>query len=310
LLSAAEQQRVDLTPAKLRTALTSTADHIEGVQAYEEGAGLIDVVAAWKSIRRGASAHEYTVKAPVDTSIDYALETPGYGTGLYDREGGLKAGQKKTYEVTVARTSGADKAIRHELSFANNAGGTFEVVGSDTVKLPLNQPVTVKVRAAPRSEGLKSAILEVDDPGTEGVDKQVLTTVVVAPEVKYTYSASGSVQRNSTASYFVTVPEGARTLEVAIGGLKGQSQTRFVTIHPYGVPVDTTSTPYCYNNYLDGNGCAPDVRSYAEPQPGVWEIEVESRRTSPLLDNPYRLDVAVLGADFDPEVVTVPEAVA
>ncbi|CAL9571033.1 hypothetical protein SUDANB145_04825 [Streptomyces sp. enrichment culture] len=314
LLSAAKQRHLDLTPATLRTALTSTADHIKGVQAYEEGAGLIDVVDAWKSIRRGASAHKYTVKAPVDTAIDYALQTPGFGTGLYDREGGLKAGQKKTYEITLTRTTGADKALRHKLRFENNAGRTFEVVGSDTVKLPLNQPVTVEVRAAPRSAGLKSAILEVDDPQTEGVDQQVMTTVVVAAplaaEQKYSYSASGSVQRNSTTSYFVTVPEGARTLEVAIGGLKGQSQTRFIAIHPYGVPLDNTSTPYCYNNYLDGNGCKPDVRSYADPQPGVWEIEVESRRTSPLLDNPYTLDVSLLGADFDPEVVTVPEAKA
>ncbi|MEU4656715.1 S8 family serine peptidase [Streptomyces sp. NPDC023723] len=310
LLSAAKQKHIDLTPANLRTALTSTADHIKGVQAYEEGAGLINVVDAWKSIREGATAHTYTVKAPVDTAIDYALETPGFGTGLYDREGGLKAGQQKTYEITLTRTSGADKAIRHELSLANNAGSTFQVVGSRTVNLPLNQPVTVKVRAAPRSEGLKSAILEVDDPKTEGVDQQVMTTVVVAPEVKYTYSASGSVQRNSTASYFVTVPEGAKSLEVAIGGLKGKSQTRFITIHPYGVPLDETSTPYCYNNYLDGNGCKPDVRAYADPQPGVWEVEVESRRTSPLLDNPYQLDVSVLGADFAPEVVTVPEATA
>ncbi|MBT2411960.1 S8 family serine peptidase [Streptomyces sp. ISL-12] len=314
LLSAAKQKHLDLTPATLRTALTSTADHIKGVQAYEEGAGLINVVDAWKSIRRGASAHEYTVKAPVDTAIDYALQTPGFGTGLYDREGGLKAGQKKTYEITLTRTTGADKALRHELRFENNADRTFEAVGSDTVKLPLNQPVTVEVRAAPRSAGLKSAILEVDDPKTEGVDQQVMTTVVVAAplaaEQKYSYSVSGSVQRNSTTSYFVTVPEGARTLEVAIGGLKGRSQTRFIAIHPYGVPLDNTSTPYCYNNYLDGNGCKPDVRSYADPQPGVWEIEVESRRTSPLLDNPYTLDVSLLGADFDPEVVTVPEAKA
>jgi hypothetical protein len=50
------------------------------------------------------------------------------------------------------------------------------------------------------------------------------------------------------------------------------------------------------------------VRSYADPQAGVWEIEVEARRTSPLLDNPYKLDVSVLGAVFDPETVTVPEA--
>lgn len=308
LISAAKQKGLDLTPATLRTALTSTADHIKGVQAYEEGAGLINIPDAWDSIRDGATAHDYAVKAPVDTAIDYALKTPGFGTGLYDREGGLKAGERRTYDITVTRTSGENRAIRHELHFENNAENTFRIVGSDEVRLPLNQPVTVKVQAAPRSAGLKSAILEVDDPRTEGVDKQILSTVVVSAPVKYTYKASGSVQRNSTTSYFVTVPEGASALEVAIGGLKDKSQTRFISIHPYGVPVEDTGTPYCYNNYLDGNGCKPDVRSYADPQAGVWEIEVEARRTSPLLDNPYKLDVAVLGAAFDPAVVTVPEA--
>ncbi|MER5749908.1 S8 family serine peptidase [Streptomyces sp. NPDC002088] len=310
LLSAAKQKGIALTPATLRTALTSTADHIKGVQAYEEGAGSINIVDAWDAIEDGATAHDYTVQAPVDTAIDYALKTPGFGTGLYDREGGLKAGQKKTYDVTITRTSGADKAIRHELHFENNAGDTFRIVGSDEVKLPLNQPVTVKVQAAPKSAGIKSAILEVDDPKTEGLDKQILTTVVVSTPVKYTFSASNTVQRNSSQSYFVTVPEGAKSLEVAIGGLKDKSQTRFLAVHPYGTPVDNTGTPYCYNNYLDGNGCKPDVRSYADPQAGVWEIDVESRRTSPLLDNPYKLDVAVLGAAFDPETVTVPEAKA
>jgi hypothetical protein len=309
LLSAAKQKKIDLTPATLRTALTSTADHIKGVQAYEEGAGLMNIEDAWDSIRDGATSHAYTVKAPVDTAIDQFLKTPGYGTGLYDREGGLKAGQKKTYEVTITRTSGADKAIRHELHFENNAGGTFRIVGSDEVKLPLNQPVTVKVQAAPKSAGLKSAILEVDDPGTEGIDRQVLNTVVVAAPLKYTFSAAGSVQRNSTQHYFVTVPEGAKSLEVAMSGLKDKSQTRFISIHPYGVPSDPTSTINCYPNYTNpADTCRPDLRSYADPQPGVWEIEVESRRTSPLLDNPYKLDVAVLGAAFDPETVTVPEA--
>ncbi|MFF9115605.1 S8 family serine peptidase [Streptomyces massasporeus] len=309
LISAAKQKKIDLTPATLRTALTSTADHIKGVQAYEEGAGLMNIPDAWDAIRDDATAHTYTVKAPVDTAIDQFLKTPGFGTGLYDREGGLKAGQKKTYEITLTRTSGADKAIRHELHFENNAGRTFRIVGSDEVKLPLNQPVTVKVQAAPKSAGLKSAILEVDDPKTEGIDRQVLSTVVVSTPLKFTTSAKNTVQRNSSHHYFVTVPEGAKTLEVAMSGLKDKSQTRFISIHPYGVPSDPTSTINCYPNYSNpANTCRPDVRSYADPQAGVWEIEVESRRTSPLLDNPYKLDVAVLGAAFDPETVTVPEA--
>ncbi|MEV6182754.1 S8 family serine peptidase [Streptomyces sp. NPDC052015] len=308
LLSAAKQKGIELTPAVLRTALTSTAEHVKGLQAYEEGSGAIDIVDAWDSIEDGATAHEYTVKAPVDTAIDFALKTPGFGTGVYDREGGLKAGQKKTYDVTITRTSGADKAIRHELDLVNNAAGTFKILGDDEVKLPLNKPVTVKVQAAPRSKGIKSAILEVDDPRTEGVDKQILNTVVVSTPVAHTFSTENTVQRNSSQHYFLTVPEGATSLEVAMSGLKDKSQTRFISIHPYGVAVEDSATIYCYNNYLDGNGCKPDARSYADPQPGVWEIEVESRRTSPLLDNPYKLDVTVYGAAFDPETVTVPEA--
>ncbi|WP_240138675.1 S8 family serine peptidase [Streptomyces sp. MUM 178J] len=314
LLSAAEQRNIELTPARLRTALTSTAKHIPGVQAHEQGAGLINIVGAWKVIKKtaekNADAHAYTVKAPVDTSIDFALETPGFGTGLYDREGGLKAGQSRTYDITVTRTSGPDGAVAHRLKWKNN-DGAFRLPGGGKVTLPLNQPVTVTVQARPKTAGVHSAILEVDDRRTQGVDKQILATVVVAHELAkpdYSFSASGAVQRNSTRSYFVTVPEGAKNLEVALGGLAKGSQTRFIGIHPYGLPVDDSSTIFCYPNYQHpANECRPDLRSYSEPLPGVWEIEVESRRTSPLLNNPYELDVTVLGADFDPAVKTLPE---
>ncbi|WP_327367447.1 S8 family serine peptidase [Streptomyces sp. NBC_01217] len=312
LLSAAKQKHIELPPADLRTALTSTATHIEGVPAHAQGSGLINIVGAWKQIeKQGSPAHEYSVKAPVDTAIDFALKTPGFGTGLYDREGGLKAGQQKSYDVTITRTTGPDKAVKHKLSWKNN-DGTFKLTGSDTVSLPLGEPVTVKVQAKPRSAGVHSAILQVDDSRTVGVDQQILSTVVVStPLVKpgYAFKASGSVQRNGTTSYFVTVPEGAKTLEVAMSALRSGSQTRFISIHPYGVAMEDSGTPFCYPNYENpANTCRPDVRSYASPAPGVWEIEVEARRTSPLLDNPYKLDVSLLGATFDPAVQTIAEA--
>ena len=312
LLSAAEQKGIELPPADLRTALTSTATHIKDVPAHAQGAGLMNIVGAWKQIeKKGAPAHEYTVKAPVDTAIDFALKTPGFGTGLYDREGGLKAGQKKSYDVTVTRTTGPDRAVAHKLSWKNN-DGTFKLTGPGTVSLPLGKPVTVKVQAKPRTAGVHSAILVVDDARTTGVDQQILSTVVVAEELVkpgYAFSTSGSVKRNGTTSYFVNVPEGAKTLEVALSALRSGSQTRFISLHPYGVAVEDSSTIYCYPNYENpANTCRPDTRSYKDPQPGVWEIEVESRRTSPLLDNPYKLDVSLLGATFDPAVQTIAEA--
>ncbi len=312
LLSAAKQKHIELPPADLRTALTSTATHIKDVPAHAQGAGLINIVGAWKLIeKKGAPAHEYAVKAPVDTDLSDRLKTPGFGTGLYDRKSGLKAGQTKTYDVTVTRTTGPDKAVKHQLSWKNN-DGTFKLAGPGTVSLPLGEPVTVKVEAKPGSKGVHSAILRVDDKKTVGVDQQILTTVVVSTELakpSYAFKASGSVQRNSSTSYFLTVPEGAKTLEVALSGLRSGSQTRFISIHPYGVQMENSSTINCYPNYENpANTCRPDVRSYKDPQPGVWEIEVEARRTSPLLDNPYKLDVSLLGATFDPAVRTLPEA--
>ncbi|MFJ3280007.1 S8 family serine peptidase [Streptomyces halstedii] len=312
LLSAAKQKNIELPPADLRTALTSTASHIDGVPAHAQGAGLIDIVAAWKQIsEKGSPAHEYTVKAPVDTAIDFALKTPGFGTGLYDREGGLKTGQKKTYDVVITRTTGPDKDVKHKLSWKND-DGTFKLTGKKNVSLPLGKPVTVQVQAKAKTAGVHSAILQVDDKKTSGIDHQILTTVVIANDLVkpgYAFKASGSVQRNGTTSYFLNVPEGAKTLEVALSALRSGSQTRFISLHPYGVPVENSSTVNCYPNYENpANTCRPDVRSYEDPQPGVWEVEVEARRTSPLLDNPYKLDVSLLGASFNPAVRTLPEA--
>jgi subtilisin family serine protease len=312
LLSAAKQSRIGLTPAKLRTALTSTATHIKGAQAYEEGSGLINIVSAWHLIKKGVEAHDYTVKAPVNTVYSSALATPGFGTGIYDREGGLKTGERRTYEVTITRTTGPDRPVRHTLEWANN-DGTFRLDGPSSVLLPLNKPVTVKVAAKTYSTGVHTAILEVDDRSTGGTDTQILATVVVSkPQAapSYAVNASGSVQRNSTKSYFVTVPEGAKTLEIAMNGLATGSQTRFIAIPPEGVPADPTTTTSCYPNYSTTNGCRPELRSYADPTPGVWEIEVESRRTSPLLDNPYAVTATALGATFDPAVQTLDEAKA
>ncbi|XUM00079.1 S8 family serine peptidase [Streptomyces venezuelae ATCC 10712] len=307
LISAAKQKGIALSPLTLRTALTSTAQRIPGVAAHEQGSGLMDIEEAWESIKDGATAHDYKVEAPVDTVI---FPAPHTGTGVYDREGGLKVGQKRVYDVTITRTSGPNRPIEHELDLRYN-DGTFRILGDDEIDLPLNKPVTVKLQARAATPGAHSVILEADDERTEGVDKQILATSIVSADLAgpgYGFSATGSVQRNSSTSYFVTVPQGAKTLEVALGGLKEKSQTRFISIHPVGVGMEDSATTMCYPHYNPANTCRPDLRSYANPTPGVWEIEVEARRTSPDLDNPYKLNVTALGVDFDPAVQTVPEA--
>jgi hypothetical protein len=104
------------------------------------------------------------------------------------------------------------------------------------------------------------------------------------------------VQRGNYKSYFITVPEGAKSLEFTLGGLKKGSRTRLVASNPWGMRVK------------DDDPKTSDVAVYTSPMPGVWEIGVESVETSALLDNPYKLNAAVYRAAFDPEAVTVPEA--
>ena len=68
LLSAAKADGASpLTPAALRTALTSTADNIKGVPAYAQGAGLIDIVDAWTPDRRRRHRPRRTPSRPRST---------------------------------------------------------------------------------------------------------------------------------------------------------------------------------------------------------------------------------------------------
>ena len=118
-------------------------------------------------------------------------------------------------------------------------------------------------------------------------------------------TVSGSVERNLVKRHFVTVPEGAKALQVNLSGTAADSQTRFIAFTPYGVPVEDTATTQCYLNFSDTAACNPTSRAYPDPIPGVWEIIVESRRTSPTLDNPYTLTTAAQGVTVSPATQTV-----
>jgi hypothetical protein len=185
--------------------------------------------------------------------------------------------------------------------------GTFSL-SQKSVSLPKGTPVVIRVTAKP-SLGAHSAVLNIDDPKTDGLDGSMMMAVAAGQEFpsSYTITRDGVAKRNEAQRYYVTVPAGVKALEVSMSGRQAGSQTRFLAFHPYGVPLDNTSTPNCYSNYgsPEGNGCDPNTRAYADPTPGVWEILVEARRTSPLENNPFTLTTKLLGADIDPAQVTL-----
>jgi subtilisin family serine protease len=313
LLSAAKATGKSVRPAELRRAIYSSAKWIDGVPAHGQGNGRFEVNGAWRLLKGGVQARGYAADAPVCTPISDFLATPGRGTGIYNRcaasSGGQRPGVAKTYEVKLTRTSGPANAVSHALRLVGN-DGSFKAPAS--VMLPLNTAVSVSVQVK-AGVGVHSVSMEVDDPKTSTVDFEVLNTVVVSNDTKapsYQFAASGSVDRNSFKSYFVTVPEGAAALQVNLSGIAAGSQTRFIAFHPWGIPVESTSSLVCYTNFSDPAACNPLERSYENPEPGIWEIEVESRRTSPVLANPFKLTARVQGVTVEPAVIELPSVTA
>ncbi len=307
LVSAAKQAGVQVQPAQLRQAMNSSARFLVGYGAYEQGNGLIRVGNAWDLLKTNAKTVNISSSVAVNTILSGFLATPGFGQGIYDREG-VKAGDSYTRAYTFTRTSGGGGTKSYAVSWVGN-DGTFGSAAS--IALPLNTPVTFNVTVHPTTSGVHSAILSLNDPSNPGVEAQTLNTVVAADQFttgnNYTVSKMGSIGRNQSTSFFVAVPVNTPALKVDLtgGGAAGLGQVRFLRFHPYGVGLESNSTPDNYNPPVPGCGSNCSVatatsRTTANPQAGVWEITVEARRTSDVLNAPFSITASILGATVSP----------
>jgi subtilisin family serine protease/uncharacterized membrane protein len=312
LLSAARATGTRAPAAALRQAMASTADPIKGSRTTAQGTGLVDTEGAWSLLARGVSTRSYTIAAPVCSALSHELGTPDTGTGVYNRclpsAGGQREGSTRTYAVAVTRTSGPARATSHHLSWIGN-DGTFSA--PRTVSLRRGSATSIRITAHSVTRGEHSAILRVDDPATHGVD-QLVPVTVVATQVPHApnrmVGQRGSVERGSTTSVFVAVPRGVGSLRLSLDSVAAGRQVRFLAIDPYGVPVDSNAGNHCYTHQVNGSDCDALSRSYEQPVPGVWEIEVEARRTSSALDNPYHLTAELQGLKVTPGTVTIETA--
>ena len=312
LLSAARATGTKASPAALRTAMTSTADLIKGSRTTAQGTGLVDTEGAWSLLADGVATRSYRVAAPVCTALSHQLARPNVGTGVYNRclpsAGGQRPGSTRRYAVKVTPMDGPARPRLHRLTWIGN-DGTFSAPRSVTLRR--GSPATIRIKARTVTAGEHSAVLRVNDPGTKGVD-QLIPVTVVANEVpssrNRTVARRGSVERGSSTSVFVAVPRGLDNLRLSLDAMPAGRQVRFLAIDPYGVPVDPSASNRCYTNQTGGADCNALRRAYEQPVPGVWEIEIEARRTSSALDNPFHLSAELQGLKVTPGTVTVETA--
>jgi subtilisin family serine protease len=304
LLSAAKQSNAQKQPDQLRQALKSSASYIGRFGAHEQGDGLINVGAAWDLLKTNIKTVDIQSSVPVNTVISNFLATPNVGVGIYDREG-VNVGQSYVRQYTFTRTSGGGGSTAYNLSWLGN-DGTFSSAAS--ISLAKDAPATLDVTVNPGSPGIHSAILNLDDPSTAGIDYQTLNTIVVPHEFtaanNYSFTASGAIGRNQITSYQFRVPPGTPAFKVDFSGpdgTAGTGQARFLRYHPFGLPIDNNNSLSCYSPPVPGgSSCPPFSRTQTDPQAGVWEVTVDARRTSDVADTPYTLTVSILGASVSP----------
>jgi subtilisin family serine protease len=311
LVSAAIQAGVSSKPDQIRQAIRSSARFIDHYGAYEQGNGLINVNAAWNLLQANIQPVTITSSVEVHTVLSGFLATPGQGEGIFDREG-VAAGDSYSRTYTFTRTTGGAGSKTYNLSWVGN-DGTFSTAVA--IGLKKNTPTTLTVAVHPTSAGTHSAILNLDDPLTPGIDAQRLNTVVAAEQFSsannYASTHSGTIDRNQVTSFFYNVPANTPAFKVDLvggGSTPGAGQIRFLRFHPYGVNLDDNSSLSCYNPSSGSCVGSPTSRTVTNPLAGVWEVSVEARRTSDTASAPYSLTASILGATVSPNPDTIASA--
>jgi hypothetical protein len=266
----------------------------------------MNVAAAWNLLKTNIQTVDISSSVPVNTLITGFLATPNVGRGIHDREG-VTLGQSYTRQYTFTRNSGGGGSTTYNVSWVGN-DGTFSSASS--ISLAKGAAQTFVVNVNPATAGVHSALLNLDDPSTAGIDYQTMNVVVV-PEIftaanNYTVVKSGTIGRNQTKSFFFKVPAATPAFKVDLTGpsvAAGTGQVRFLRFHPYGVGIDSNSS---LDNYCP-SATAPTTcpasalsRTTSNPIAGVWEVTVEARRTSDVENAAFTLTASILGATVSP----------
>ena len=299
LISAAKQAGAQYQPEQLRQAFDNSSRYLPAYGAHEQGNGLLQVADAWEVLRTNVKTVAISSVAPVNTVLSGFLATPSRGSGIYEREG-WAPGDSAQRVITFTRTKGPARASYNVVWVGND--GTFSSAAA--IGLPLNTPVDLPVTVSPATAGAHSAILNLYDSTDGAVVYQVMNTVIAAHRFtaagNYTASQPGSADRPDSAAYYFEVPPNAPAFKVDLA-IGAGSRVRLLRFHPFGLPFDNLNT----TPYQTGGSIS---RTVINPAPGVWEVTVDTSRTSAASPAVFTVSASILGASVSPDPDVIPSA--
>ena len=119
-----------------------------------------------------------------------------------------------------------------------------------SIALPKGQPVSFRSTINATQPGVHSAILNLNDPSTPGIEYQTMNTVIVAPNSStpasnYTVTQAGSIgpepDRRATSSDVPAGDAGVQGRLRPAAARAGHGAIRFLRWHPFGVTIDSNA---------------------------------------------------------------------
>jgi len=285
LLSAAKQNHLSVSPEQLKEALMSSGRIIDQYGIYEQGTGLVQVDDAWNVLRQGIKTQNISSSAEANTVLAKALGIEG--EGLYLREG-WKAGQTGTKTITFERhdsVGSGDYRLRWVSTdrpgrswHDGNDGGAFSSAG--TLRIPANGSATLPVQISTPKAGIYSALLQLDDPASPGIEYQIMNTVVAAQQFSgpsFAITDSAQPDRADEQTFFINVDKNVSALTLAMHVNGGR--TKLDVIDPFGMPYLRAAPCGCSEDFLTGPG--DETMTIPNPMAGVWEVAIEGSRRNP-----------------------------
>lgn len=270
LISGAKQQRLSYSAERLKNALLDSAHFLEGWHAYQQGNGALHVGDAWRALIKAREVAKISVLAPVNTVMSGYSNDPGYGIGIYEREG-WSLNDTESRDLSLKRESGPTGPVAYDVSWLDN-DGSFEC--GDQIRLPLNVATTLKINIRAKSYGVHSAILILKDHDSDAIAKRIPTSIVVpqrfTEENKFTVRDSGRVGVAEQKDSYFYVPPGTASVRLDFKVVQGKLSLELKP--PSGLHFEY------YDHVTPGRtaSLAPGSYTYQidNPVPGTWGLAI------------------------------------
>lgn len=275
LISAAKQAKIPHDPARLRQAVLSSARYLSAYQALDQGAGVIDVPAAWEALTKLANV------TPV-------YETSG-NAGLFEREG-WHTGDNGERSLSFAFASSGEIPQMLPIRWVGN-DGTFSTASE--LHPSADGLATLDVTVRPRTSGIHSANLQVIDPRTGIMISERMCAVVASEPLNaadhFAVTHQFGVEHPGYQRFFIDVPRDAGSFVVRLtASPQGYTTVSNPVSALYLVQVRTPSNDSAAEDSLYPWTHEGRVwqHAYPDPEPGVWEVTINVNNPSSSYSDP------------------------